>query len=88
MKSIQKLPTGPKTMNEKIFRAIQTGKYKMLREVTKWDVTYRPPNHDYVINDKGQMVGYRPYGTGEWQFLDKPSKKFSTARRQFRELHV
>lgn len=31
---------------------------KILREVTKWDVEYRQPNHTYLVNSKNQIIAY------------------------------
>jgi hypothetical protein len=42
-----------------------------VREVTKWDVDYRQPNHDYLL-DGDRIVAYRRWGQGE--IIYSPSK--------------
>jgi len=34
-----------------------------VREITKWKVDYRPPNHDYLL-DGDKVVAYRKWGEG------------------------
>ncbi len=52
-----------------------------VREVTVWAVEYRTPNHDYLL-DGDRIVAYRPWGTGEIQYLsgkikiDRRGRKF------------
>ncbi len=53
-----------------------------VREVTVWTgVEYRTPNHDYLL-DGDRIVAYRPWGTGEIQYLsgkikiDRRGRKF------------
>jgi len=37
-----------------------------LKEITKWDKTeLNVPNHTYIINDAGHLVGYVKTGTKE-----------------------
>lgn len=44
-----------------------------VREVTVWDVDFRPPNHDYLL-DGDRILAYRPYGEGEVINLSSPLK--------------
>ena len=52
-----------------------------VREVTKWDVEYRSPNHDYLL-DGDRIIAYRPWGTAEIRVLsgkikiDRRGRKF------------
>lgn len=55
---------------------------KILREVTQWDMEFQP-NHDYLLNDKGWLVGYRKQNTSEWIIHKNPLKQFSRSRRKF-----
>jgi hypothetical protein len=42
-----------------------------VREVTDWQVDYRQPNHDYLL-DGDRIVAYRRWGEGE--IIRSPSK--------------
>ena len=52
-----------------------------VRETTIWDVEYRQPNHDYLL-DGDRVVAIRPWGTGEIKYLsgkikiDRRGRKF------------
>ena len=58
-----------------------------LKEITKWDKTeLNVPNHTYIINDAGHLVGYVKTGTKEEIIFKKPLKQFEKTRRKFVEL--
>ena len=58
-----------------------------LKEITKWDKTdLNVPNHTYIINDAGHLVGYVKTGTKEEIIFSKPFKQFEKTRRKFVEL--
>ena len=58
-----------------------------LKEITLWDKTeLRVPNHTYIINDAGHLVGYIQTGTKEEIIFSKPFKQFEKTRRKFVEL--
>ena len=58
-----------------------------LKEITKWDKTeLNGPNHTYIINDAGHLVGYVKTGTKEEIIFSKPFKQFEKTRRKFVEL--
>ena len=57
---------------------------KYLKEITKWDGDI--PNHTYMVNEKGHLVGYIKTGTKEEIIFKKPSKLFSKSYRKFIEL--
>ena len=47
-----------------------------LKEITKWDKTeLNVPNHTYIINDAGHLVGYIKTGTKEEIIFSKPFKQ-------------
>lgn len=52
-----------------------------VRETTIWDVEYRQPNHDYLL-DGDKVLAIRPWGTGEIKYLsgkiklDRRGRKF------------
>ncbi len=52
-----------------------------VREVTEWNVEYKTPNHDYLL-DGDRIVAYRPWGTAEIRVLsgkiklDRRGRKF------------
>jgi len=55
--------------------------YEVIREVTKWKVDYRQPNHVYLMRGE-RAVGYQKWGEGlpiyytVKQKLDKRGRKF------------
>lgn len=55
-----------------------------VREVTKWEVDYRQPNHDYLL-DGDRIVAYRPWGTAEIRVL-KGKVKLDRRGRKFVKL--
>ena len=57
---------------------------KAFKEITQWDTP--TPNHIYILNDQGHLVGYRKTGTKEYIEFKKPMKLFSKSRRKFIEL--
>jgi hypothetical protein len=55
-----------------------------VREVTVWDVEYRQPNHDYLL-DGDRVVAYRKWGEGE--IIASPSRlKIDRRGRKFVKL--
>lgn len=60
---------------------------KALKEITSWDeVGHHVPNHVYILNPKGHLVGYRKSGSGEYVQFKNPMKRFEKTRRKFIEL--
>jgi dipeptidyl aminopeptidase/acylaminoacyl peptidase len=55
-----------------------------VREVTKWEVDYRQPNHDYLL-DGDKILAYRPWGTAEIRVL-KGKVKLDRRGRKFVKL--
>ena len=52
-----------------------------VREVTVWDVEYRQPNHDYLL-DGDRVVAYRKWGEGD--IITSPSRlKIDRRGRKF-----
>ena len=44
---------------------------KAYKEITNWDVTYKQPNHHYLL-DGDKMVAYIPHGRGRPTFFKSP----------------
>jgi len=62
-------------------------KLQAFKEITKWDeVGYQLPNHTYILNEQGQLVGFRSTTTKLYTQFKKPMKQFSKSRRKFIEL--
>ena len=61
---------------------------KALKEITKWDEDYIVPNHTYILNDNGNLVGYVIKGSGEYIEFKKPITQFSKTRRKFKEVEL
>jgi hypothetical protein len=57
---------------------------KYLKEITEWDNDI--PNHTYIVNDAGHLVGYIKTGTKEEIIFKSPMKQFSKSRRNFIQL--
>ena len=57
---------------------------KYLKEITEWDNDI--PNHTYIVNDAGHLVGYIKTGTKEEIIFKSPMKQFSKSRRKFIQL--
>jgi len=57
---------------------------KAVREVTKWDVEYRQPNHVYLL-DGDKIIAYQKWGMGEPEYLKTPLK-IDRRGRKFEEL--
>lgn len=57
---------------------------RAFKEITEWEVP--TPNHTYILNDQGHLVGYIKTGTKDYIELSKPMKLFSKSRRKFVEL--
>jgi|TARA_B110000908_G_scaffold32333_1_gene38567 hypothetical protein len=54
------------------------------KEITVWDTNI--PNHTYMIDKSGHLVGYIKTGTTEEIIFNKPMKQFSRTRRKFVKL--
>ena len=56
----------------------------LAREITKWDVEYRQPNHTYLMNDSmDKIIGYfKWHDPKEFQKFKKPLS-FDTRYRKF-----
>ncbi len=54
---------------------------KAYQEVTQWNVEYRQPNHQYLL-DGDRVIAYRPWGEGPPEFskiprrIDRRGRKF------------
>tara|TARA_B110000881_G_C18557599_1_gene507867 strand:+ start:303 stop:494 length:192 start_codon:yes stop_codon:yes gene_type:complete len=59
-----------------------------LKEVTDWGSYTYVPNHTYIVNDAGQLMGIIPQGKTEAVMYKKPMKQFSKARRKFIKIEV
>tara|TARA_Y200000002_G_scaffold14855_1_gene11823 strand:+ start:753 stop:947 length:195 start_codon:yes stop_codon:yes gene_type:complete len=60
---------------------------KYLKEITDWsDAKCSVPNHTYMVNDAGHLVGYIKTGTKEEIIFKSPMKQFSKSRRKFVDL--
>ena len=59
---------------------------KIMREVTKWDVGYRQPNHVYLM-EGDRAYAYVPWGKGKpfyfrtFQRLDRRGRKFEEVQQ-------
>ena len=56
-----------------------------LKEITVWDKVdhFTVPNHTYIVNDEGNLVGYIKTGTKKEIIFSKPIKNFTKSRRKF-----
>jgi len=56
-----------------------------LKEITVWDKVkeFKVPNHTYMVNDDGHLVGYIKTGTKKEIIFEKPIKNFSKSWRKF-----
>ncbi len=60
---------------------------RAFKEITSWEgLDYKVPNHVYILNPKGHLVGYRKSGSGEYVQFENPMKRFEKTRRKFVEL--
>ena len=60
---------------------------RAFKEITLWDdLGYEVPNHIYILNAQGQLVGMRSTTTKVYKEFSKPMKSFSKSRRKFIEL--
>jgi len=57
---------------------------RILQEITDWG-DEKVSNGTYYVNEHGHLVAYKPVN-GEYKEFSKPMKRFSTARRKFKEL--
>ena len=58
-----------------------------LQEVTEWPKDgYTVPNHTYMLNNKGHLVGYIKKGETKEIIFDTPLKQFSKSRRKFKTI--
>lgn len=57
---------------------------KYLKEITDWSESKTTvPNHTYIVDDAGHLVGFIKTGTKEEIIFKKPLKQFSKSRRKF-----
>ena len=57
---------------------------KYLKEITDWSESKTTvPNHTYIEDDNGHLVGFIKTGTKEEIIFKKPLKQFSKSRRKF-----
>lgn len=57
---------------------------KYLKEITDWsDSKVAVPNHTYIVNDAGHLLGYIKTKTKEEIRFKSPMKQFSKSRRKF-----
>ena len=57
---------------------------KYLKEITDWSESKTiVPNHTYIVDDAGHLVGFIKTGTKEEIIFKKPLKQFSKSRRKF-----
>ena len=57
---------------------------KVLKEVTKWDVDYRQPNHTYLL-DGDKIVAYKPWSGMEVRVSKTRKAKLDQRYRKFEE---
>jgi hypothetical protein len=38
---------------------------EILKEITQWEVSYRQPNHTYLVNNKGQIIAYAKWHSND-----------------------
>jgi len=55
---------------------------KVMKEVTKWEVDYREPNHTYLMQGD-KMIAYKVYHDGELRLAH--GHRMDTRRRKFIE---
>tara|TARA_B110000977_G_scaffold83086_1_gene111007 strand:- start:2861 stop:3052 length:192 start_codon:yes stop_codon:yes gene_type:complete len=56
------------------------------KEITDWGSYTYVPNHTYMVDKSGHLVGYIKTGTTEEIIFSKPMKQFSKSRRKFIKL--
>jgi len=56
-----------------------------LKEITDWSEVkeFKVPNHTYMVDDQGHLVGYIKTGTKKEIIFQKPIKNFTKSRRKF-----
>ena len=59
---------------------------KAIKEITKWDIDYRVPNHTYLI-DGEKAIAYKPWHDGDAVYFDHPLN-FSKSYRKFEEVDI
>jgi len=57
-----------------------------VREITKWDVEYRQPNHIYLL-DGDRVKAYIPWGQGAVQWM-KGTLKIDRRGRKFEKVDI
>ena len=55
---------------------------EILKEITQWQVDYRPPNHTYLVNNKNQIIAYAKYNSNKIEIL-KSRHKLDKRYRKF-----
>lgn len=58
----------------------------VIREVTKWDVDFRQPNHVYLM-DGDKVLAYQKWGEGEPIYFDT-KRKLDKRYRKFEPVSV
>lgn len=59
---------------------------KAYQEVTKWNVEYRQPNHQYLL-DGDRAIAYRKWGEGLPEFSKNPMR-INRSGRKFVEIDI
>lgn len=59
---------------------------KAYQEITKWDVEYRQPNHQYLL-DGDRVIAYRKWGEGPPEFSKNP-QRIDRRGRKFIEIDI
>ena len=56
-----------------------------LKEITDWSEVkeFKVPNHTYMVDDQGHLVGYIKTGTKKEIIFQKPIKNFTKSMRKF-----
>jgi hypothetical protein len=61
---------------------------EILKEITQWEVSYRQPNHTYLVNNKGQIIAYAKWHSNDIMIfktrdtLNKRYRKFEKSNHK------